>query len=143
MDDAAIAHGCEHEIVELHRFFTEWFHGTVPETDEAWSRVTNVLGPDFVLVSPDGHRLERGPLLDGIRARHGGHGPTQDFEIWIRNLACRPVSAELVLATYEEWQRREGEECGRISTALFALDRQTPNGVRWLHVHETWLPGAE
>ncbi len=53
---------------------------------------------------------------------------------------------QIVLATYEEWQKgalnSKPPNNGRVSSAVFLKDRSRPNGLMWLHVHETWLPEA-
>ena len=45
-----------------------------------------------------------------------------------------------LLATYEEWQRNglasTPFDNGRLATVFFA----TGERLRWLHIHETWLP---
>ena len=46
---------------------------------------------------------------------------------------------DLVLATYEEWQEIDSQESSRVSTVLFHKAPNTPNGLRWLHVHGTWM----
>jgi hypothetical protein len=46
---------------------------------------------------------------------------------------------ELILATYEEWQKIEGKVTTRISSVLFQNSNITPNGLLWFHVHETWI----
>ena len=48
----------------------------------------------------------------------------------------------MAIVTYEEWQTFEGVEKGRLSTAVFERHPAMPNRVRWLSVHETWLPPA-
>ena len=45
---------------------------------------------------------------------------------------------ELALATYEEWQEIDGKINARLSTVLLRAKADAPNGVEWLHVHETW-----
>ena len=59
--------------------------------------------------------------------------------IEIRNV--RPVldTGDLVIATYEEWQRWSGGSNARTSTVVFTIDSGARHGLRWKHVHETWL----
>jgi hypothetical protein len=49
----------------------------------------------------------------------------------------------MLLATYEEWQVIEGETRGRLSTALFRNREGTPNGIEWVHLHETWMSDSK
>lgn len=142
MIEQQVALDCRTEIVELHRFFTEWFNGARADTDATWAALEHGLAPDFVLVTPYGTVLERDALLASLRPLHGQHGPEAGFEIGIRGFACRHVDAHMAIVTYEEWQTFEGVEKGRLSTAVFERHPAMPNRVRWLSVHETWLPPA-
>jgi hypothetical protein len=47
---------------------------------------------------------------------------------------------DILLVTYEEWQQSGDQTTARLSTALFRDKPDAPNGLEWLHVHETWLP---
>jgi len=143
MMETQVAKECRREIEDLHRFFVDWFHGAIPDEDVVWRRLEDALAPGFVLISPGGDLLARDDLLTALRERHGCHGPEAGFDIWIRHDMCRHAQDRLALATYEEWQRLHGEERGRLSTVLFERDERAPNGLRWLHVHETWLPDED
>ena len=48
---------------------------------------------------------------------------------------------ETVVAGYEEWQWLEDQETARHSTAVFGRVPEGSDTLRWMHVHETWLPG--
>jgi len=128
LSDAAVAS----EVVELHAFFQAWFRGELAADDAAFAPLAQALGPGFVIISPSGTAMSRAAVLDGVRGAHGSWGP--DDRIWIDAVTIRHRDAETVVATYEEWQRRGGDERGRVSTVVFSAD-----GV-WLHLQETWLP---
>lgn len=128
---------CYSEVVELHRFFQDWFNGKLPVTDENFARCTAVLGPDFALIGPDGASTLRQPLINGLKQAHNSRS---DFRIWIKNFEVRQLLQDVTLATYEEWQQTgDSAATARLSTVLFREKTGTPNGVEWLHVHETWL----
>ena len=92
----------------------------------------------FEIISPNGGRMTRAEILNRVR---GGHGADQGkgFRVWIENYQSRPLTDGFLLVTYEEWQEQDGEKRGRVSTAVFRKSSDAPNGVVWLHVHETWL----
>ena len=142
MDAATIARNCEAEIVALHRFFMDWFRGTLPDTDAAWARVEGVLAPGFMLISPEGCVFQREGLLEAVQGQHASRPPPEVFEIRVQGLETRCVGEQIVIATYEEWQRTSDGEIGRQSTAVFERRDTAPHGVSWLHVHETWLPAG-
>lgn len=130
------------EVNELHDFFVAWFRGETEETDAAFERVSSVLTPSFLLVSPRGVADDRDAILASIREAYGRRGAA--FRIWIDGFQLRFHDRGLGVVTYQEWQEDEGEPAtGRISTALLREHAHAgPNGVSWLHVHETWLPAS-
>jgi hypothetical protein len=138
------------EIEELHAFFVRWFNGTCPEDDGVFAAgVLDHLAPSFTLIPPAGTILDRTALATAIRASHGS---SPDFAIEIRAIQIRvgeirARAGDLIVATYEEWQRAAAystpPENGRIATALLRVrgqDEHRADCLEWLHVHETWLP---
>ncbi len=130
------------EVIDLHDFFVGWFAGTIPNTDEAYaSGFTDRCDDGFILIPPAGGLTQLSDLASGLR---GGYGNNPDFRIQVRNVEVRHATDDLVIATYEEWQRNAKSSTpsdnGRVSTAVFRPDPSASNGLRWLHVHETWLP---
>ncbi len=70
------------------------------------------------------------------RAENGSPG-------WVARVSSsssRAVGDVLVLVTYQEHQTTAGDRLGWQSSALFRAREGRPNGVEWLHVHETYLP---
>ena len=130
------------EIDDLHRFFQEWFLGVRPETDAEFARVEGALTDSFALVSPDGTLLEREALLARLKRAHGKRAG-ESFRIWVRAVRLRDEVGPRLLVSYEEWQETDDGVNARQSTAWFAV---TPgegvrrDRLRWVHVHETWLP---
>ena len=120
------------EVVALHEFFEGWFRGEIVNDDAAFALLPKALAAEFVIISPSGAAMSRRAVLDGVRGAHGTWTP--DDSIWIDNVVVRHRDAKTVVATYEEWQRRDGSERGRVSTVVLSTD-----GV-WLHLQETWLP---
>lgn len=127
---------CRREIEVLHQFFEGWLSGERPETKEAFRRVDRALAPAFRLLHPSGTERSRDDILTGLR---GAHGSQPGLTIEIRNVQLCGAGAQLLAATYEEWQRSADTEDGRLSTVVFARHPEAPHGLRWRHVHETWL----
>lgn len=128
----------EREICELHAFFQVWFRGG-PEDDDGFARFADALAESFVIIAPSGEAFSRTMTLEMVRAGRAGD---PDCRIWIQHVEIRHAGEETVLATYQEWQERGGVTRGRLSSVLFRVDSNAANGLRWLHVHETWLPDS-
>ncbi len=124
------------EIEELHEFFVRWFCGDIPESDESFARLDSALGEGFVMVTPEAAVVDRAPLVASLRDSYGNRGR---FSIEIREPTIRIRAGSLFVATYHEWQNDEGEETLRLSTVVFGANPEAPNGLEWLHVHETWM----
>jgi len=128
----------EKEVVELHQFFQDWFNGTLPNADEQFARFADVMAESFGMVPPNGRFISRAPLLDGLRCSYG-RSRQSPGRIWIENFVTRQTGSDWLLATYEEWQSFDDQTSSRLSTVLFQENDTVPNGLIWLHVHETWL----
>jgi hypothetical protein len=131
------------EIDDLHRFFQEWFLGERPGTDAEFARVEQALEDSFALVSPNGTLLEREALLDRLKSSHGKRAG-ESFRIWVRAVRLRDEIGPRLLVSYEEWQETDDGVTARQSTAWFAVtpgETVERERLRWVHVHETWLPG--
>jgi len=123
------------EIVRLHDFFQDWFNG---HGDRSVDEFTDALDDAFFIVSPTGTVSDKTQIV-GMVASHTGTGP---MEICIENVELkRSGEGGLLIATYEEHQKRTGGTSALISTAGFRTDESTPGGYRWLFVHETSMKG--
>jgi hypothetical protein len=127
---------CKDEVIQLHQFFEEWLGGALTKTRANYERFTAVMNTDFSIISPDGKATAYEPLLAGLWQAHDSR---LNYRLWVKEVAVRPLSSRFALVTYEEWQEIVGKVTARVSTAVFHQKANTPNGVEWLHVHETWL----
>ncbi len=128
---------CTREVIALHQFFEGWLKGELPKDQSVYTRFVNVVGAGFVLISPNGTLTEREPLLKSL---YEAHSSRQNFRIWIEKPQLHHQHGDITVITYEEWQEIDGKMTARLSTAIFCDSSSAPNGVVWLHVHETWMP---
>lgn len=124
------------EIESLHEFFVGWFSGTLP--DEAFeSNFLPRFSEDVVFIPPAGFQFGFDELATAVRERYASN---PEFRIAIRNVRVHQETPELVIATYEEWQRNalasSPPDNGRVATVVFKKGER----LRWLHIHETWVP---
>lgn len=131
------------EVRALHECFVAWFNGAC-EASDAWfdAHFRCRLAEDFAIVLPGGGRLAREALLADLRAAHGSN-PV--FRIQVRDVRARALAGGAVwLVTYEEWQRNARRSTppdnGRLTSAVMVPAAGCPYGLKWVHVHETWLP---
>lgn len=125
------------EIVELHEFFQGWLGGTLPDNDATFARMVDTMTASFILITPAGVIITGAALSADLR---GAHGSRPGWRMWIENAQLRYQEGPLTIATYEEWQQTGTTTTARISTAIFRAQAGTPNGLVWMHVHETWVP---
>jgi hypothetical protein len=133
---------CDREVTDLHVFLQVWLAGLVPRDAATFARFEDVIGDDFLIISPLGTITDRAALLPEFEASHGVLATqSADFRIWIENCRCVRDLGDRALVMYEEWQSLGDATSARLTTVLFERHPATPNGVSWAHVHETWLPG--
>ncbi|WP_435129511.1 hypothetical protein [Halobaculum sp. D14] len=135
----SVADDAESEVEALHDFIEDWFAGRLPET--AFDHPEAALADDFRLITPRSERRDKDSVLSTLRSAHASKsGSVPPFEISIERLTVRDDGDDHCLLTYEEWQRDDGDRTGRRSTALFRPAEAAPNGVEWVHLHESWIP---
>jgi hypothetical protein len=119
------------EIEELHDAFEQWFRAA---PDQSFDRIDNALTPEFVFIGPNAELVERADVVAGLRDARG----TRDLSIRIEAVRVGSVTAETVVATYEEWHDHPDHPTCRQATVVFGLDDHAPHGLVWHHIHETW-----
>lgn len=143
VDDADLTRAAIAEVEALHVFFVAWLGGTV-ERGEAEFAPARALAEGLTFIGPEGGMAEREGLVARLEAAHGVFaGAEPPFSIRIANAQAKPLGNGLCLVVYEEWQEIGGKTNGRLSSAVMRRDAGAPNGMEWLHVQETWLPGHE
>ncbi|TIT90482.1 MAG: DUF4440 domain-containing protein [Mesorhizobium sp.] len=134
--DASLLSRASAEVVDLHRFFVDWFDRR--RCDRAdFSRFESVMGEGFSMVVPSGQLLDREAVLEHVKASRATFNG--DFAISIEDIRPGWGTGDLVVLTYVEAQQRAGKQSRRRSSAVFTTNSSAPNGVEWRHLHETWL----
>ena len=136
MTASSLQSACFQEVIDLHAFFQGWLDGTLPNDDALFARFAAANNPAFTLISPDGSMAGGAATGSWIRA---AYGTRPGFRLWTDAHQMHYQDANLAIVTYREWQTREGATTVRISTAVFRTAPAAPNGVAWVHIHETWL----
>ena len=124
------------EIEELHEFFEAYFLGTESSLD----RVDRVLSPTFTIVGPHGVESDRAATMQALVE---GHGHTTSLRITTTDHRRILADGNVVIASYIEHHELAERSNHRLSTVVFTLDDDAPNGLRWEHVHETWTETGE
>jgi hypothetical protein len=132
---------CYNEIVEQHSFFQDWFNGKIEKNEKTFQRFPSVLDNKFELITPSLQKYAREDILQLVWNSHASRTISDNpMKIWIENFGFKQLTSDIFLVTYEEWQKVESEDKGRLSTAIFLKKENKFNGIVWIHVHETWLP---
>ena len=130
------------EISEFFQFFSEWFDGSCPNTDEQFTRIISVMPEDSTYIDHEGELIEAYPFFrDTIR---WSHGSISKLHMWAENIQLHWEIGDLALVTFHEWSRASVVvPGGRLCTVIFRKNSDSSNGIEWLHVHETLLPATE
>lgn len=126
------------EVDELHQFFEDLYLSKLDSVE----RAATVFGPDKTFVGPDGKRIDRASVLAMLEA---GIGHSTELTIEIEEHRTVLETDDVIIGEYVEVHRFATSEDGsprgnrRRSTVVFDVDPSMPNGVRWRHVHETFI----
>jgi hypothetical protein len=123
------------ELHVRHAFFVDWFTGKA--SPQAMADCARAFGGDMIRIGPSGGIQNAADITAMVRAAAGRH--PADFAITITVQAARLLTPDLALLIYDEHQRIAAVETTRRSTAIFAADKNAPEGVVWRHLQETWI----
>ncbi|RWM18457.1 MAG: hypothetical protein EOR72_04845 [Mesorhizobium sp.] len=128
------------EIVDLHRFFVDWFVTARADTVD-FGRFETAMGEGLTMIAPSGAVLGREAVVDHVRQSRA----TCDdgFAISIEDIRPGWQTDDTIVVLYVEAQMRGGKFSRRQSSAVFTTSSSAPNGVEWRHLHETWLQVPE
>ena len=91
------------------------------------------------MVTPQGERVESAALLESTFEQHGNY---PSLKIRIEKLSVtHSFNPGIAVVVYEEWHVDESETEGRLCSATRVTQPEAPNGVQWLHIHESVLRG--
>jgi len=122
----------QREVDELHEFFQALFLGQIDSMD----RADAAFGSDFTFVGPDGLLADRGQILEMLES---GRGHSSELAIGVEGHRTIVEAGALIVGEYIEVHEVADGGNRRRTTVVFDVDPDGPNGVRWRHVHETWL----
>ncbi len=124
------------QVEARHRFFAAWFGGTLPAREETFrERFLDHFHPGFTFVSSTGSVSDLDGLASEVRAAHGA---SPGLAIAVHDIRIRHATDGAILATYEEWQRHDGD----LAAVVASVWLERADTLRWLHVHETALNAA-
>ncbi|WP_262298222.1 hypothetical protein [Microvirga sesbaniae] len=141
MLDQPLARAALEEVADLHAFFEAWLGGRLDRTRAEFSRLENVLGDEFSMVSPGGAKLRRSDVTSWIWDAHGTRENTAGFRIVAVEPELLLLRPPLVVLRYVEEQEADGVVTRRWATAVFEVSAKA-GGVRWLALQETWIPSS-
>lgn len=126
------------EITQLHQFSEQWFRGTVAQAGAVFSRLRDVWGPTFEMISPDGRLRETGELLATTYREYAAY---PHLTICILNLAVHELApGAVVVARYEE-RHEDGQSVDhRLCSATLLCPDPSQNRMSWIRIHESYFP---
>jgi putative acetyltransferase len=122
------------EVIDLHRFFQDWFNGTIPKNEQVFQRVAAVWPESFVLVDKRNGLHDAASILQDT---YDFHGAFPKLKIHIRGLVVTEIpGTSVAVARYEEWHVDENETEARLCSATLVCSPES-GSVRWVHIHES------
>ena len=128
------------EVEALHAFFVRWLDAADPDPAMTPERFTGAAAAGFRLIAPSGGVLDRRTVVDWLAASRASRGTRErPFRIWTEDIRAEAIVPGVCLVTYVERQDVPDGPNARRSTAVMVEQEGAPNGVAWLHVHETHI----
>lgn len=125
--------GWEGEIIEMEAFLEKWIRGEA-DLGAGLQRLADVLAEGFSIIASTGEVLRRNELLAYMENQHATDPGTVR---WVENVRPGYSGGGVRVAIFDEWLVRDGKRKGNLISAVFYETSNAPNGVEWLHIHES------
>eukprot|EP00250_Pteridium_aquilinum_P007282 c17033_g1_i1 orf=244-1737(-) len=131
------------EVVQLKLFMMKWLLSQVSNTEKSFGRLSGVISDGAKTISPEGVELNAAQFLCGMRKKYGSIQGSE-LRIWFDNIHEQILAEGIYLVTWQLWEQSAGgKRRGYFASAVLKLKAGTPNGVEWLHSHESVRSTAE
>ena len=121
----------EKEIRELLSFLASYHNASIPDDV---NRLETCFSDNMYLISVSGRKIAKHELIKGIKLSYGS---TKEASYWAENTTIEELGEGYYLAIFTEHRKTKGTTNSRISTSIFVPNQNAPNGVQWLHIHDT------
>ncbi|KAK3005415.1 hypothetical protein RJ639_016836 [Escallonia herrerae] len=154
------------DVVKFYLFLERWRRGEIENSEHYLANLKAACCSSGVFVHPSG--VERS-LHDCINALNGCYGDKQgnQFRIWVDQVLPEQIDSNTWLVKFKKWELSDGsiednyrltllvpevvaqalqseEHHGCMTTVLLSSkDASVAEGLKWVHVHQTWLVGEQ
>ncbi|KAK2995934.1 hypothetical protein RJ640_002159 [Escallonia rubra] len=131
------------DVVKFYLFLERWRRGETENSEHYLANLKAACCSSGVFVHPSG--VERS-LHDCINALNGCYGDKQgnQFRIWVDQVLPEQIDSNTWLVKFKKWERSGEEQHGCMTTVLLSSkDASVAEGLKWVHVHQTWLVGEQ
>ncbi|KAK2982060.1 hypothetical protein RJ640_003185, partial [Escallonia rubra] len=131
------------DVVKFYLFLERWRRGETENSEHYLANLKAACCSSGVFVHPSG--VERS-LHDCINALNGCYGDKQgnQFRIWVDQVLPEQIDSNTWLVKFKKWELSGEEQHGCMTTVLLSSkDASVAEGLKWVHVHQTWLGGEQ
>lgn len=131
------------EVVRIYLFLEKWRRAEIDKSDLFLGNLKLTSCPYGVIIYPTG--IEKS-LHDSIEVLRSCYGDKQgkEYKVWVDQVLSRQVGSHLWLVKFKKWElygNKEQSAC--FNTVLLSSKGVSAAGHTWIHIHQTWLEGAE
>ncbi|XP_027176070.1 sucrose-phosphatase 1 [Coffea eugenioides] len=131
-----------YEVVKFNLFFERWRRAEVEKSELYLANMKAVCCPSGVLVHPSGIEKLLGDCVNAFRTCYGDQ-QGKGYRVWVDQVLPTQVGSDSWLVKYKKWELSGEKQKGCLTTVLLSSKGvSVPEGLTWVHVHQTWLDGA-
>lgn len=131
-----------YEVVKLNLFFERWRRAEVEKFELYLANMKAVCCPSGVLIHPSGTEKLLGDCVNAFRTCYGDQ-KGKSYRVWVDQVLPTQVGSNSWLVKYKKWELSGEKQKGCLTTVLLSSKGvSVPEGLTWVHVHQTWLDGA-
>ncbi|KAL8114794.1 sucrose-phosphatase 1-like isoform X3 [Apium graveolens] len=130
----------DHEIVMFYLFYEKWRKAEVEKTEQSLHKLKSLCHSMAIFVHPSGVKRPLKHSIDDVVMLHGDK-KGKPFSVWVDQVYSAEIASNTWLVKFYKWELCDEEKYCCLTTVLLSLKTEEPDGLMWLHMHQTWLEG--
>jgi len=123
-------------------FYERWRRAEVQKSEQSMQKLRLSFYPLGIIVHPSGFEQPLHQYMDGVERSYGDKQGTK-FRVWLDRVSSAQIGVDIWLVKFDKWELSgEERECCLTTVLLGSKQTEVPDGLIWMHVHQTLLDKA-
>ncbi|KAJ4720516.1 Sucrose-phosphatase [Melia azedarach] len=130
-----------HQVVKFYLFYERWRRAEVEMSEHHIESLRLLFYALGITVHPSGIERSMRQCIDLIEKMYGDK-QGKKYQVWVDRVSSAQIGSDAWLVKFDKWESSGDEWQCCLTTVLMSSQATAPDGLKWMHMHQTWLEGS-